>query len=346
MQAAAGSARGVLGAVASLLEAARSGRSEAPWSRGLACGGGRTGGRQGALEQGGGEMAWGAQGVRWAACEQRPATISSDDIPDGWGQTVCVTGAGGYIASWLVKALLMNGYNVRGSVRDPEDKKKNGHLKGLEGAEERLTLYKADVMDFESLRSAFDGCRGVFHVASPDKIKVAVEGTKNVMNAAADVGVRRVVFTSSIGAVHMNPYRSPDAVLDEGCWSDLQYCARTKNWYCYGKTLAEIMAMDVAKKRGLDLLVVVPPPTVGPMLQASMATSNFRVLAYITGKKKTYPNEVMSLVDVRDIAQAQLLVYENPKASGRYFCIQSVIHKDEFAAMLAHMFPEYTINAK
>lgn len=60
-----------------------------------------------------------------------------------------------------------------------------------------------------------------------DLAPVAVEGTRNVINAAADAGVRRVVFTSSYGAVHMDPKRSPDAVLDESCWSDYEFCKQT-----------------------------------------------------------------------------------------------------------------------
>jgi hypothetical protein len=58
-------------------------------------------------------------------------------------------------------------------------------------------------------------------------VPVAVEGTRNVINAAADEGVRRAVFTSSYGAVHMDPNRSPDAVLDETCWSDYDFCDKT-----------------------------------------------------------------------------------------------------------------------
>ena len=58
-------------------------------------------------------------------------------------------------------------------------------------------------------------------------VPTAVEGTRNVINAAADAGVRRVVFTSSYGAVHMDPNRSPDTVLDESCWSDYDYCKQT-----------------------------------------------------------------------------------------------------------------------
>lgn len=57
---------------------------------------------------------------------------------------------------------------------------------------------------------------------------VAIDGTKNVINAAADMGVQRVVFTSSYGAVHMNPNRNPDQVVDESCWSDLEFCLETK----------------------------------------------------------------------------------------------------------------------
>jgi nucleoside-diphosphate-sugar epimerase len=56
---------------------------------------------------------------------------------------------------------------------------------------------------------------------------VAVEGTKNAINVAADMGVRRMVFTSSYGAVHMDPNRSPDTVVDETCWSDYDFCKRT-----------------------------------------------------------------------------------------------------------------------
>lgn len=56
----------------------------------------------------------------------------------------------------------------------------------------------------------------------------AIEGTKNAINAAADMGVQRVVHTSSYGAVYMNPNRSPDQLVDESCWSDLGFCLKTK----------------------------------------------------------------------------------------------------------------------
>lgn len=57
-------------------------------------------------------------------------------------------------------------------------------------------------------------------------VKVAVVGTRNVINAAAEAQVRRVVFTSSIGAMNMDPKRNPDAVLDESSWSDIDFCRK------------------------------------------------------------------------------------------------------------------------
>ncbi|KAH7566975.1 hypothetical protein JRO89_XS07G0002500 [Xanthoceras sorbifolium] len=79
---------------------------------------------------------------------------------------VCVTGAGGYLASWAVKLLLSNGYFVHGTVREPRDEK-NAHLYKLDKASDSLKLFKADLLDYDSLYSAIVGCNGVFHVASP-----------------------------------------------------------------------------------------------------------------------------------------------------------------------------------
>lgn len=267
------------------------------------------------------------------------------------GQTVCVTGAGGFIASWLVKLLLERGYTVRGTVRNPEDQK-NAHLKQLEGAEERLTLVKADLMDYNSLLNAINGCQGVFHVASPvtddpeEMVEPAVNGTKNVLDACAVAGVRRVVFTSSIGAVYMDPSRDYDALVDENCWSNLDYCKETKNWYCYGKTVAEKAAWERAKDKGLDLVVVNPCVVLGPVLQSSINASIIHILKYLTGSAKTYANSVQAYVHVRDVAEAHILVYESPSASGRYLCAESVLHRGDVVDLLASMFPQYPIPTK
>ncbi|KAL9369910.1 hypothetical protein Peur_041109 [Populus x canadensis] len=267
------------------------------------------------------------------------------------GQTVCVTGAGGFIASWIVKLLLEKGYSVKGTVRNPADPK-NSHLRELEGAQERLTLCKADLLDYESLKEAIQGCDGVFHTAcpvtdDPDKVmEPAVNGTKNVIMAAAEAKVRRVVFTSSIGTVYMDPKRSPDVVVDESCWSDLEYCKNTKNWYCYGKTVAEQDAWDVARKKGVDLVVVNPVVVLGPLLQPTVNASILHILKYLTGSAKTYANAVQAYVHVRDVAVAHILVFETPSASGRYICFEKMLHRGEVVEILAKFFPEYPIPTK
>ncbi|KAF9596842.1 hypothetical protein IFM89_013890 [Coptis chinensis] len=91
----------------------------------------------------------------------------------GAGKTVCVTGASGYIASWLVKLLLERGYTVKASVRDPNDSRKTEHLRRLPGANDRLHLFKANLVDEGCFDSIINGCEGVFHTASPCFFKAA-----------------------------------------------------------------------------------------------------------------------------------------------------------------------------
>ncbi|KAL5211956.1 hypothetical protein ABZP36_022803 [Zizania latifolia] len=283
-----------------------------------------------------------------------PNSVEANSIDNGekkqqQQKLVCVTGAGGFVGSWVVKELLLRGYRVRGTARDLAVRK-NAHLLALDGAKERLSLCRADVLDYSSLRAAFAGCHGVFHVASPvskdpDLVPVAIEGTKNVMNAAADMGVRRVVFTSSYGAVHMNPNRSPDAVVDETCWSDPEYC-RQNDIYCYAKMTAERTAEEEAAKRGLELAVVLPCVTVGPVLQQSINFSSNHVVRYLMGTVATYPNAVAAYADVRDVARAHVLVYECPHARGRYLCIGTVLHRAQFLKMLKDLFPNYPVTSK
>ncbi|KAM0897010.1 hypothetical protein ACQ4PT_022803 [Festuca glaucescens] len=262
---------------------------------------------------------------------------------------VCVTGAGSFIGSWVVKELLDRGYHVRGTARDPSDQK-NAHLLALDGAEERLTLYRADVLDYGSLSAAFSGCRGVFHAArAQDSMVVAVEGTRNAINAAADMGVRRMVFTSSYGAVHMDPNRSPDTVVDETCWSDYDFCKRTGNLYCCGKMMAEIAATEEAAKRGLELVVVVLAITVGPMLSTrrstTAATTSPASSPAKSGSTRTpSPPTSTSATSPRALA----LVYERGGGGGghRYLCLSAVLHRAQFVQLLRDLFPHYPVTAK
>ncbi|GLJ18225.1 hypothetical protein SUGI_0322380 [Cryptomeria japonica] len=266
-------------------------------------------------------------------------------------ESVCVTGAGGFIASWLVKMLLSRGYTVKGTVRNPDDGK-YGHLKELEGAEERLELVKADLLDYDSLIRAIRGCKGVFHTACPITedpalvVEAAVKGTVNVLKVCNKEGVKRVILTSSIGAIYLDPNRNPQAIVDEDFWSDLDYCIQTKNWYCYAKTVAEKAACMYAEEVGMDLIKINPTIVLGPLLQSTLNASNGHILKYLTGSAKTYINATQVYVDVRDVARAHILLYETPSASGRYLCAERSLHRGELVDMLAQMFPQYPLPTK
>jgi cinnamoyl-CoA reductase len=205
-------------------------------------------------------------------------------------------------------------------------------------------------------------------------IEPAVTGTRNVINAAADAGgVRRVVMTSSIGAVYMDPSRNLDEEADETCWSDLEFCKNTKvsitysyfvgstistttcisqmdiqlqwmqNWYCYAKTVAEQAAWELAKQRNLDLVVVNPSLVLGPLLQASVNASTWHIVKYLDGSVQTYANAAQAYAHVRDVADAHARVYEAPAASGRYLCAGRTLHRAEVCRILAKFFPEYPV---
>lgn len=116
-----------------------------------------------------------------------------------------------------------------------------------------------------------------------------------------------------------------------------------QNWYCYGKAVAEQVAWDAAKKRGVDLVVVNPVLVVGPLLQPTVNASVTHILKYLDGSAKKYANAVQAYVDVRDVADAHLRVFEAPGASGRYLCAERVLHREDVVQILGKLFPEYPV---
>ncbi|XP_019703966.1 cinnamoyl-CoA reductase 1 [Elaeis guineensis] len=269
----------------------------------------------------------------------------------GEKRRVCVTGAGGFIASWLVKALLNKGFMVHGTVRDPSDEK-NAHLKKLENASENLQLFKADLLDYNAVASAIAGCEGVFHVASPvpaikvpnpevELIAPAVTGTLNVLKACCEAKVKRVVVVSSVSAVMMIPNWPKDKVKDESCWSDTEYCRTTENWYCLSKTLAEREALEYAEKHGLDVVTVCPSFVIGPLLQPTVNSTSLFLINLLKGARESVENKRHNFVDVRDVVDALLLVYGKPEASGRYICTSHMIKFRDLVDMLKSIYPNY-----
>ncbi|CBI32944.3 hypothetical protein VitviT2T_003990 [Vitis vinifera] len=268
----------------------------------------------------------------------------------GAEKVVCVTGASGYIASWLVKLLLQRGYTVNASVRDPDDPTKTEHLLALDGAKERLHLFKANLLEEGAFDSMVDGCEGVFHTASPfyhtvsnpqvELIDPAVKGTLNVLRSCAKVpSIRRVVVTSSMAAVAFTGQTlTPDVVVDETWFSDPAVCEKLKLWYMLSKTLAEEAAWKFAKENKIDLVAINPGLVIGPLLQPTLNTSVEPVLKLINGTQ-TFPNITYRWVDVRDVANAHIQAFEVPSANGRYCLVSRVTHCSEVVKILHELYP-------
>ncbi|KAJ0900633.1 putative NAD-dependent epimerase/dehydratase, NAD(P)-binding domain superfamily [Helianthus annuus] len=276
-------------------------------------------------------------------------------------ESVCVTGAGGYVASWVVQELLAKGYIVHGTVRDPDDEKKNGHLKTLEHAKERLRLFKADLLDYAGLCIAIHGCTGVIHVATPvpagkvtnpqaEMLEPAITGTRNVMNACLKSKVNKVVVVSSVLAVVVNPIWPKDQTIDENCWSDAEFCMKTEKWYCASKAISEREALEFGKKNNLNVVSICPSVVFGPMLQSTLCTTNIILLNLFKGKNslnliefdKAEEDRDVPIVDVRDCAKALLLAYEKPEAEGRYLCSAHVLRTNALIELLKKLFPRYS----
>ncbi|XP_015938186.1 cinnamoyl-CoA reductase 1 [Arachis duranensis] len=264
---------------------------------------------------------------------------------------ICVTGAGGFLASWVVKFLLSKGYIVHGTVRQPGDEK-YAHLMKLEGASENLKLFKADLLSYESVQSAIAGCNAVFHVACPvpsttstnpevEMIEPAVKGTTNVLEASLEAKVERVVYVSSVAAAFMNPNFPNDKVIDESCWSDKDYCRKTNNWYCFSKTEAEEQALDFAKRTGLDVVSICPTLVLGPILRSSIVNASSLVLLKILKGCESLENKHRWIVDVREVADAILLAYEKPEAEGRYICTSHPVKAKDMVEKLKSKYPNY-----
>ncbi|KAJ0980955.1 hypothetical protein J5N97_009210 [Dioscorea zingiberensis] len=257
------------------------------------------------------------------------------------GKVVCVTGASGYIASWLVKLLLDRGYTVKATVRDLGDPKKTEHLRTLAGASERLQLFKANLLEEGSFDVVVNGCECVFHTASPfyysfedpqaDLIDPAVKGTLNVLGSCAKISsIKRVVVTSSMAVVlHTDRSRTPDVL----------------SWYVLSKTLAEECAWKFSKENGIELVTINPAIVIGPLLQPTLNTSCATILNLITGSS-TYPNATFGWVNVKDVALAHILAYEVPSANGRYCLVERVAHCSEIVKKIHELYPSLELPQK
>ena len=221
-----------------------------------------------------------------------------------------VTGANGHLGNNLVRALLDRGEMVRASVRNPNNR---APFEGLD-----CEIVQADLMDKSSLLRAMEGVDTLYQVAavfkhwSPNPQKEIIEpnsqGTRNVLEAAAEQGVRRVIYVSSEGA--MDSHTSP---IDETSWKTNFH----GNPYFQSKTETEQLALTLGKALGLDLVTVLPGAIVGP--NASYLTPTMDVLQQALNNDVFVDiNFSFNFVDARDVAAGMIGAAVNGRSGQRY----------------------------
>jgi dihydroflavonol-4-reductase len=237
------------------------------------------------------------------------------------GDLCLVTGITGYLASWIGKYLIEEGYRVRGTVRslkNVERIKKMGEL--LPCAE----FVETDLRVEEGWKEATEGCKWVFHVASPQAVKSETDlvgsatlGTKYVLNAAfKSETVKKVVITSSeAGIVFGHP--ASKIKFNEDDWTNVDGIAD----YYRSKTLAEKLAWDLVRDKTrnpnkVELSTVNPGIILGPSLLPWLRFSGENVKNIAEGKMPMLPDMVLHFVDVRDCARMHIAIMTDKNTNG------------------------------
>lgn len=222
-----------------------------------------------------------------------------------------VTGGAGHLGNVLVRQLLERGERVRVLTLPGED---NRSLEGLP-----IEKVEGNVLDVDSLVRAMQGVDVVFHLAALVSItedkshllqEVNVDGTRNVIRAAQDMGVQQLIYTSSIHAIERPPLGVP---ITEYLNFDPENPAGA-----YDRTKAQAsLLVQAAARDGMDARIICPTGVVGPydyrrseMGQLLLSWMNSRVNFLIEG--------AFDFVDVRDVARGQILVRDQGKPGEVY----------------------------
>jgi len=242
--------------------------------------------------------------------------------------TVVVTGATGHIGANLVRALINKGRTVRSLVHMDR--------RAIEGLDTEIV--RGDVCDKESLISAFDGAEIVYHLAACISLSMAdwprlesinVNGTRNVVDACLQAGVRRLIHFSSIHALVQEPLSVP---VDE---SRPLVESRKYPPYDRSKAAAE-KEVRRGMEKGLDAVIIYPTAIIGPydyqlsyFGEALLALAQNRLPAMVAGG--------FDWVDVRDVVEGAVRAGEQAPAGSRYLLSGHWVSMCDIAAMVAEI---------
>jgi dihydroflavonol-4-reductase len=225
---------------------------------------------------------------------------------------IVVTGATGHVGNVLTRQLTAQGEAVRALVMPGDD------LRPLSGLDAEIV--SGDVTDLASLEAAFTGADIVFHLAGIVTImpgmakaleRVNVGGVRNVAAACRAVGVRRLVYTSSVHAIAEPPLGTP---IDESQPFDPD---RVLGDYARSKARATLLLLDEVAKGGLDAVVCCPTGVIGPW-DYGISNVGQLILDFASGQLKSYVSGAYDFVDVRDVAQGLSLAAEKGQRGRHY----------------------------
>lgn len=243
---------------------------------------------------------------------------------------VLVTGGTGFVGANLVRELLRGGRAVRVLARPGGDRRA---LAGLD-----VEIAEGDLLDAASVRRAVRGADTVFHVAAdyrlwapdPEELHRAnVGGTRAVLEAAAEHGARRVVYTSTVGALGIPKDGTPGTEDTPVSLRDMVGPYKTS------KFLAEQVALGFAQ-RGLPVVIVNPSAPVGPWDVKPTPTGRM-VVDFLAGRMFATLDTGLNLVHVRDVARGHVLAAERGRAGERYILGNANLSLVEIGLLLSEV---------
>lgn len=224
---------------------------------------------------------------------------------------VLVSGANGHLGNNLVRLLIKKGIPVRASVRDIKNKE---CFRDLD-----CEVVQASITDKASFKRALQGVDTFYAVGAAFKLwakdpkkeiyDVNMEGTRNTIEAAAEAGVKRIVYVSSIAALD---YKNLPTKESNG------YNPDRRDMYYNSKNDGEKLAFQLAKELGIELVSVMPGAMIGGEAFHSLNVS-YGVLRLILNKQIPVDTKItLNWVDVKDVAEGCYLAAQKGRSGERY----------------------------
>lgn len=246
------------------------------------------------------------------------------------GDRVVVTGAAGFIGSAVTRALIRRGIDVVALV---EPGAATSNLDGLE-----VERRNVDITEPLTLNGIFEGARFCFHLAAnfgfwpkdpTSYYAVNVGGSQNVVRAATEAGVERIVYTSTVATLGLWETKSGRPSNED----DVADLSHLHGNYKKTKYVAEHEVLRLAAS-GAPLVLVLPTMPHGPFDQRPTPSGKV-VLDYLNGKMPGYVDTAMNIAHVDDLAEGHLLALEKGSQGRSYICGGDNVTMAKMLEMLA-----------